>query len=90
MDELLEERTGPTWPAVTGTAPGLWATEAACGGLPGFVEFPAGARAKARLETICRACPVLEACRAYADGETLWGWWAGRWRDGHRTKRKAA
>lgn len=37
----------------------------------------------AQAKTLCAQCPMLVACRTYANGTVgLYGIWAGEWRDG--------
>ena len=43
-----------------------WMDQAKCGGVGDFTEWPARSR-----EILCRACPVVDACRAWGGRPTL-------------------
>ena len=43
-----------------------WMDRAKCGGIGDFTEWPARSR-----EILCRACPVVDACRAWGGQPTL-------------------
>lgn len=48
--------------------PLVWTTRALCAGRPEATDSRTKRRAEAALE-LCRQCPVLEQCRAWADAE---------------------
>lgn len=48
--------------------PLLWADRAACAGHPELTDERTKLRARKALE-LCRRCPVVEQCRAWADAE---------------------
>ena len=76
---------------------GRWVEHAACRGAPDALFFPERpAAVPTRLaKALCAACPVLEACRAYAIGHPeergIWGGLTGleraRLRRGHPAER---
>lgn len=63
------------------TIPTDWMRDAACKG-KGDLFFPPASYPGAAAAAVCRECPVLQACGAYATATGASGFWAGRQRRG--------
>jgi WhiB family redox-sensing transcriptional regulator len=65
------------WPSTP--APGAWRQDAACRGGDLDLFFPDAGEWSHAATAICRTCPVIDECRAYARAHpSLHGIWAGQ------------
>lgn len=74
---------------------GAWVLDASCGDLgldaaDVFTQDRPEPEELALAERVCRRCPVLSDCCAYAARAPVYGLWAGAWHDGRRSRKAAA